>query len=109
MQRNRRGSTQLDIDNDYVADGAPTADDDDEPEAEAPAAGAGVQPAILTSPLAVDTAEGTTVNLPCRVTQGSRKYTFLSKYENVFRPTDRRRGGHPAKYYNNRGLGSLEG
>lgn len=90
MQRSRRESTLLNIDNDYVADGAATADDDDDPEAEAPSVSAGVQPAIITSPLAVDTAEGTTVNLPCRVTQGSRKYTFLSTYENVFRPTDRR-------------------
>lgn len=105
MQRNRRGSTQLNINNDYVADGSATADDDDDSEAEAPSAGADVQPAILTSPLAVETAEGTTVNLPCKVTERSRKYTFLSTYENVFQPTDR----HTAKYNNNREIGILEG
>lgn len=73
MQRNRRGTDDT---GDYLADGAPASDDEEESEVPVDSTGGGgsVKPTILTSGLGVETAEGTTVNLPCKVTDGSRKY-----------------------------------
>lgn len=48
----------------------PAVNDDDEESESKPE----VKPSILTTGLVVDTTEGTTVNLPCRVPNGVRKY-----------------------------------
>lgn len=74
VQRNRRGSDDT---KDYMADGAPVSDDEEDQEVPAESTGGGVTPTIVTSGLVVETAEGTTVNLPCKVTDGSRKYNTI--------------------------------
>lgn len=59
---------------DYQNDGASTDDEDAEPEADG-GNNSSAPPRILTTGLIVETAEGTTVNLPCKVSEGSCKYT----------------------------------
>lgn len=66
-----------------MADGAgPTSDEDEDLEGQEELEKSGsnnhLQPSILTSKLIVETAEGTTVNLPCKVVNGSNsKYTTV--------------------------------
>lgn len=76
VQRNRRGSDDT---RDYMADGAPVSDDEEELDVPAESTGGGVSvtPTILTSGHVVKTSEGTTVNLPCKVADGSRKYNII--------------------------------
>lgn len=71
LQRIRR----QDNDNtDYLADGAGSDEDEDSESQDASPDGAGnTLPVIQTSGLVVETIEGTTVNLPCKVLNGSGK------------------------------------
>jgi len=60
-----------------MSDGAGPGDEDDESDGAVggdSTGGGNVTPVIVTSGLVVETTEGTTVNLPCKVTVGSRKY-----------------------------------
>lgn len=66
----------MDDTRDYLSDGAATGDDDEETDTSADeTAGTNdeVTPIIITTGLVVDSAEGTTVNLPCKVVKSSRK------------------------------------
>lgn len=63
----------IDGTDDYLADGAPASDDDEDLDVE-PVSNDGIPPAILTTGLVIEAAEGTTVNLPCKVNDGSCKY-----------------------------------
>lgn len=59
-----------------MSDGAGPGDEEDESDGgdSTGVGGGNVTPVIVTSGLVVETTEGTTVNLPCKVTVGSRKY-----------------------------------
>jgi len=72
LQRVRR---VVDIeDTDYMADGAANDEDEDLESDQVESAEGGGVPVIQTSGLVVETVEGTTVNLPCKVVNGSGKY-----------------------------------
>lgn len=67
LQRSQRQINNFD--KDYLSDGAPI-DDEEEVVDESPPSGT-AKPAILTTNLVLEVDEGTTVNLPCKVTEGS--------------------------------------
>lgn len=57
-----------------MSDGAAANDEEDESEGAGGDSAGDVTPVIVTTGLVVETIEGTTVHLPCKVTVGSRKY-----------------------------------
>jgi len=59
---------------DYLSDGAGNDEDEDESQDGSADAVGNTLPVIQTSGLVVETIEGTTVNLPCKVINGSSKY-----------------------------------
>jgi hypothetical protein len=59
---------------DYLSDGAGIDEDEDESQDGSAEAVGNSLPVIQTSGLVVETIEGTTVNLPCKVINGSSKY-----------------------------------
>ncbi|XP_060855803.1 neural cell adhesion molecule 1-like isoform X1 [Metopolophium dirhodum] len=74
LQRIRRD----DKSSDYMGDS--TVSDEDEDSEEASPVGVGAphtMPSLLTSGLVVETIEGTTVNLPCKVANGSEDYAVI--------------------------------
>lgn len=69
LQRLRRD----DKSSDYMGDGTVGDEDEDSEEASPDAGGSNTMPSILTSGLVVETIEGTTVNLPCKIANASGK------------------------------------
>lgn len=69
LQRLRRD----DKSSDYMGDGTASDEDEDSEETSPDAGGANTMPSILTSGLVVETIEGTTVNLPCKIANSSGK------------------------------------
>lgn len=73
-QRGRRGAAE--DTRDYMSDGAPAGDEDEETDSSAGelvGANGGITPEIMTPSLVIESAEGTTVNLPCKVVEEFRK------------------------------------
>ncbi|XP_022177691.1 neural cell adhesion molecule 1-like isoform X2 [Myzus persicae] len=72
LQRIRRDDKSPDSSKVAVSD-----EDEDSEGQEADGGGANTMPSLLTSGLVVETIEGTTVNLPCRVANGSDDYAVI--------------------------------
>ncbi|KAL4135037.1 hypothetical protein QTP88_006703 [Uroleucon formosanum] len=73
LQRLRRD----DKSSDYMGDGTVGDEDEDSEEASPDASGSNTMPSILTSGLVVETIEGTTVNLPCKIANASDDYAVI--------------------------------
>lgn len=81
----RQVPSETDLLYDYQNDGANTGVDDDE-DAESDTGGvnnSSAPPRILTTGLIVEAAEGTTVNLPCKVSERSCKFITVFKINHI--------------------------